>query len=125
MRQSLGSQGGQSSASMSQAHEEIPVIQPVVEVEPQFTLTGDVITQLAAAVANAVRNETGDAGHNQRQQIPNETYNEEEDETYIPSPNHEELGQQGSGRNKNRHKEDEGESMLDTRYAWYRTPLEP
>lgn len=125
MRQFISSQGKQSSASMCQEHEQISVIQPVVEVQPQFSLTKDVITQLATVVANAVRNKIGDAGHNQRHQISNETYHEEEDQTYIPSHNHTELSQQGSDKNRNWHTEDQGESTPGTRYAWYRILSNP
>ena len=126
IRQSLISNREQPSVSMSQAHKESPIKQHDGGVQPQFTLTGDAIAQLAAAVENVVRTErTRDANPNQTEQISNERYHEEEDESYIPPHIQGESGQPGSDRNKNIHREDEDESMPGRRYAWYRTPSNP
>lgn len=123
LRQSLSSQKEQANASISQTHEELPVIQPVGKVQPQFTLTGDVIIQLTTAIANAVRNGMGDANPNQREQISNETYQEKEDESYVPLHDQKqatrESGQRGSDRNRGFTREDDGDSMQGRRYAWY------
>lgn len=66
MRQSLSSLAEQPSVSTSRTHEEILVRQPIVENQPQFTVTMDVMTLLTAAIANVVRNKMGDAGRNLR-----------------------------------------------------------
>ena len=55
MRRSLSSNREQPSVSMSQAQKDSPIKQQGGDFQPQFTLTGDAVAQLAAAVANAVR----------------------------------------------------------------------
>ena len=115
-RQSLSPQGEQLS---------VPVVPSVVEVQPQLTLTGDVISRLAAAVADAVRYEIGDADRSQRQQVSNNRFQEKEDESYIPPHHYRTSGQLGSDKNENKSREDKGESILGRKYAWYRTPSNP
>ena len=58
--------------------------QQVGAVQPQFTLTGDALVQLATAQASAIKTRRKDATPSQGEQISIEKRQEEEDESYIP-----------------------------------------
>ena len=109
--------------------DETPVTNQVGAVQPQFTLIGGALVQLATTLANAIKTRRQDATPSQGEKISSGKIQEEEDESYIPNSSQRqktrESVQLGSPKNKSIPAEDDGESRQGKKYALYRTPSNP